>query len=125
MTGTHDTEPLAMWWDAAREDERTAALNLAWFASRRLSNAADTWTPPLRDAFLELAYQTGSNDVFFLMQDLFGWRDRINTPATVTDANWTWRLPLAVDRLQQEPEAIERAGFCRAAALASGPGATA
>ena len=31
------------------------------------------------------------------MQDLFGWRDRINTPATVGPHNWTWRLPWPID----------------------------
>ncbi len=33
------------------------------------------------------------------MQDVFGWRDRINQPATVGDGNWTWRLPWPSDRL--------------------------
>ena len=27
------------------------------------------------------------------VQDVFGWRDRINEPATVNDDNWTFRLP--------------------------------
>jgi 4-alpha-glucanotransferase len=40
---------------------------------------------------------------------VFGWPDRINTPATVTDDNWTWRLPWPVDRLNEEPEAMSRA----------------
>ena len=38
------------------------------------------------------------------VQDVFGWRDRINAPATVTDDNWTWRLPWPVDRLDEEAE---------------------
>ena len=41
------------------------------------------------------------------VQDVFGWRDRINQPATVSDANWTWRLPWPSDRLSTEPEAME------------------
>jgi 4-alpha-glucanotransferase len=122
MTGTHDTESLAAWWDAAQETERVAAFRLPWFAKCGLANHDGEWTEQLRDAFLELAYQTGSNDVFFPMQDVFGWRDRINTPATVGDANWTWRLPLPVDRLLEDSAAIERARFCRAAALAAGRG---
>jgi 4-alpha-glucanotransferase len=40
------------------------------------------------------------------VQDVFGWRDRINQPATVSERNWTWRLPWASDRLSTEPEAI-------------------
>jgi 4-alpha-glucanotransferase len=122
MTGTHDTEALAAWWDAAPQAERTAALYLRGFRERGLVDSAEGWTERLRDAFLELAYHAGSNDVFFPMQDLFGWRDRVNTPATVTAANWTWRLPWPVDRLQEEPAAAERARFCRALARASGRG---
>jgi 4-alpha-glucanotransferase len=112
MTGTHDTEMLAAWWDAAPRAERSSALYLQWFRDRGLTDPSGDWTEPLRDAFLALAYHAGSNDLFIPMQDLFGWRDRINTPATVTDANWTWRLPWPVDRLREEPEATERARFC-------------
>jgi hypothetical protein len=42
------------------------------------------------------------------VQDIFGWRDRINEPATVSDDNWSFRLPWAVDHLEEIPEAIER-----------------
>ena len=42
------------------------------------------------------------------VQDVFGWRDRINQPATVTGRNWTFRLPWAVDTLHDRPEARER-----------------
>jgi len=122
MTGTHDTETLAAWWDAASPAERSAALYLRGCRERGCTDATEGWTERLRDTFLELAYQAGSNDVFFPMQDLFGWRDRINTPATVTPANWSWRLPWPVDRLQEEPAAIERARFCRGLARASGRG---
>jgi 4-alpha-glucanotransferase len=120
MTGTHDTEALAAWWDAAPPAERAAALYLPRFPERGLTDPAEGWTARLRDVFLETAYHAGSDNVFFPIQDLFGWRDRINTPATVTSANWTWRLPWPVDRLQEEPEAAERARFCRALARASG-----
>ena len=47
------------------------------------------------------------------IQDVFGWRDRINTPATVGDDNWTWRLPWASDRLFAEPGAMGIAGQLR------------
>ena len=38
-------------------------------------------------------------------QDVFGWADRINTPATVNDQNWTWRMPWPNERLAFEPGA--------------------
>ena len=42
------------------------------------------------------------------IQDIFGWRDRINEPGTVGDGNWTFRLPWPVDTLDKVPEARER-----------------
>ena len=48
------------------------------------------------------------------IQDIFGWRDRINTPALVNDQNWTWRLPGPVERLMTDPGSLERADALRA-----------
>jgi 4-alpha-glucanotransferase len=53
------------------------------------------------------------------LQDVFGWRERVNTPI-VSDDNWTWRLPYAVESLIADPEAIERARFVHGLAGASG-----
>jgi 4-alpha-glucanotransferase len=47
------------------------------------------------------------------IQDVFGWRDRINQPATVDDRNWSFQLPWRSDRLNDVPEAAERQGFLR------------
>ena len=57
----------------------------------------------LREAMPETLYASGANLMILPIQDVFGWRDRINTPATVGDDNWTWRLPWASDRLFAEP----------------------
>jgi len=54
------------------------------------------------------------------VQDVFGWTDRINTPATVTSDNWTWRLPWPVDTLADQPEPQERAQILRAWAQETG-----
>jgi len=47
--------------------------------------------------------------VMLPLQDVFGWDVRINTPATVTDANWTWRVPVPVDCWRESAEWTERA----------------
>ena len=39
------------------------------------------------------------------VQDVFGWHDRINVPATITPENWTFRLPWPSDDLDTIPEA--------------------
>ena len=63
----------------------------------------------MRDALLESLYGAGSDVVLMPLQDIFGWRDRVNTPAVTSEENWSWRLPWPVDDLLAEPEAIERA----------------
>ena len=122
MTGTHDTPTMAEWWDEAEPAERAAVLTLPSLHAlvRADMTAAREWDARLRDAMLETAFSAGSDDVFFMIHDLFGWRDRVNTPATVGPHNWTWRLPWPVDVWPEMPEAAARAAWCRAAAEASG-----
>ena len=56
---------------------------------------------------------SGSALLLLPVQDVFGWSDRINEPATVEPDNWTFRLPWPCDRLDDE---AERAGAPRRAA---------
>ncbi len=58
-----------------------------------------------REVLLEALYASGANILILPIQDLFGWADRINRPATVGRDNWTWRMPWPVDRLEREPDA--------------------
>jgi 4-alpha-glucanotransferase len=118
-SGTHDTETLAEWWDAAPAAERIAAM--AWPAVQRAGcdpNAA--FDDRLRDALLQTLYDAGSGLVVVPIQDIFGLRDRINTPAVVDDVNWTWRMPWPVDDLEIEPVPRERAACMRRLAADSG-----
>jgi 4-alpha-glucanotransferase len=109
-SGTHDTETLAAWWDGASGDERRkvgelpTVAHIAGGAGLGLSPYSST----VRDALLEALSASGSNVVLNPVQDVFGWRDRINEPATVNDSNWTFRLPWPCDRLDEVPEARER-----------------
>jgi len=109
-SGTHDTEPVAVWWDAATPSERRQVGDLA--SVQRLSGGADLshrrFDTTIRDMLLEVLFASASDVLLVPMQDAFGWRDRINEPATVTDGNWTYRLPWPVDRLDQVAEARER-----------------
>jgi 4-alpha-glucanotransferase len=111
-SSTHDTETLAEWWDTAPAKERAA---IAEIPSLRESGCDPTaeFSDSVRDALLRAICGSGSNLVLVPVQDIFGWRDRINTPAVVDDLNWTWRLPWPVDALAAQPIAQERAGFLR------------
>jgi 4-alpha-glucanotransferase len=113
-TGTHDTEPLVVWWQHASEDERRKVNAIGTI--QRLTNgvgilAADE--PTVRDVILETLFASGSNLLLMPVQDVFGWHDRINQPATVNDDNWTFRLPWLSDRLDDVAEARERQAALR------------
>jgi len=54
-----------------------------------------------------------SEFVILPVQDVFGWADRINTPALVDDANWTWRLPWPVESIEEQPDAARATALLR------------
>jgi 4-alpha-glucanotransferase len=87
-TGTHDIEPLAAMPEGATEGAR--------------------------DAIVRSLLSAGSFLTLLPLQDVFGWTDRINTPAVVDDINWTWRLPWPVDVWLHHDEALARADQLKA-----------
>jgi len=120
LTGTHDTEPLAAWWAEASRGDREAIVALDLFHERGVANPGAPWSGRLRDTFIELVYRSGADAVFLPLQDVFGWFDRVNVPATVGPHNWTWAVPWPVDALHENDEAAERAGFLRWLAASTG-----
>jgi 4-alpha-glucanotransferase len=125
-SGTHDTEPLATWWAAADIAERAAALAIPLVADRlgddvaRLAIDVPELLPAVRDAFIEALMASRACLVLLPVQDVFGWTDRINTPATVNSDNWTWRMPWLNERLPFEPEALSAARRLRVWAVRYG-----
>lgn len=120
MTGTHDTAPLASWWDEAPLHDRWSLFQLPAMQTAGLHDPHEPWSERLRDALLDLAWHAGSAELFVPMADVFGWRDRINLPGTVAASNWTWRLPWPVDTLCQADEPARRARELRALSKAAG-----
>lgn len=82
-TGTHDIEPLAATPEGRSEEGRSAVI--------------------------KSLLASGSVLALMPVQDVFGWTDRINTPAVVDDVNWTWRLPWPVDTWLDREDTIARA----------------
>ena len=109
MTGTHDTEPIAAWWETLTSIERM-----------RFGFELRDFDATVRDAILSRIYHAGSNLVLLPLQDVFGWPDRINQPATISGANWTYALPWPVDEWPAHPDA--QAGAHRLAGLTSQTG---
>jgi 4-alpha-glucanotransferase len=111
-SGTHDTEPMVIWWEGAPREEKEAVLAIPSIRERLTNEdtaaAVDATTLPhaVREAMLESLHASGSNLLILPIQDVFGWRDRINQPATVSGENWTWRIPWPSDRMRTEPAAM-------------------
>jgi 4-alpha-glucanotransferase len=95
-SGTHDTETLAAWWDTLPQADRDSVLSLPAISPHLVPGEDGVVTAIIRGLLA-----SGSRYVILPIQDLFGWRDRINTPATVDEANWSWRLPWPVDALNE------------------------
>ena len=118
-SGTHDTEPLVIWWESAPPDERQAVLDMTALRERLAdedrSRALEARELPhvMREALLEILFASGSDLLILPIQDVFGWRHRINQPATVGSENWTWRLPWPCDRMSTEAQAMAIAGQLR------------
>ena len=93
-TGTHDTDTLVEWWNGLTSSERAAVLRVI---------APDGEQPPdwpeVHRSILRCLYESGSALAIVPIQDLFGWPDRINVPATLGADNWSYRLPMATHEL--------------------------
>lgn len=118
-SGTHDTEPMVIWWEGASAEEKEAVLAIPSVRVRLTeedrSHALQAPGLPdaVRHALIETLYASGAAILILPIQDVCGWRDRINQPATVGASNWTWRLPWPSDRMSSEPEAAAVAARLR------------
>jgi len=108
VTGTHDTESLATWWEGLSQWEREQQLNQPALQRLRRPDQG-RFTPRTKSALLELAYSANSDALLTPITDALGRPDRMNTPGTVGPHNWTWRLPWTIDQLFTEPEPVATA----------------
>jgi 4-alpha-glucanotransferase len=117
-SGTHDTSALATWWSAELDDDgRRRLTEVPVFAALR--EAGPAFTPAVHEGLVDGLYAAGSDTALLVVQDVFGTTERINTPATVGDHNWTYRLPLTVEALAG-PVGRQRAAWLRAIARRHG-----
>jgi 4-alpha-glucanotransferase len=117
-TGTHDTEPLTAWWHAQPVGERekfVRSLKLEGQVNprRMLEESA-------RFAILALLYTAPSRLVIIPIQDLFGWSARINRPGTISAWNWTYRIPLTLERMRRSRAIQSDVAKLREIAIRSG-----
>jgi 4-alpha-glucanotransferase len=113
---------MVVWWTQASREERSMVSQLptvSTFAGGR-ALVEEPYDPFVRDTLLASLFAAGSDLLLMPIQDVFGWSDRINEPATVNDLNWTTRLPWPIDRFDDVADARERRDQLRAWSVASG-----
>jgi 4-alpha-glucanotransferase len=117
--GTHDTSPVAVWWEALPREEREAVKKLPLLAPHA-KELGPAFTPEVHRALVTQICAAGSELVLFLLQDVLGTRDRINTPGTTGASNWTYRLPAPVEDLARDPHVAAATSMVRERLAQSG-----
>ncbi|HKM98968.1 MAG TPA: 4-alpha-glucanotransferase [Candidatus Binataceae bacterium] len=117
-TGTHDTETLATWWERQSAAEREKLVEALEIRDRADPNRPLDETG--LDAILRSLYASPARLVVPPIQDLFGWNDQINRPGTISDTNWSYRLPFALEQRGKNSQIQSRVGKLRALAVDSG-----
>jgi 4-alpha-glucanotransferase len=115
--GTHDTPPVRVWWEGLDAAQRAAVCKLMPSDAVKSERA---FSPAVHSALLDLLSGSGSELALLMMQDVLAVGDRINTPGTVNDENWTYRLPAPIEDLAQRPEVTAPMARVRASLEASG-----
>jgi len=87
-TSTHDTETVRGWWETMDIRERA---NIWEMISAQKTDGNVPWTPETQRAILRRVLGSSSALVMFSWQDIIGTTDRVNTPGTVGEENWTYR----------------------------------
>jgi 4-alpha-glucanotransferase len=105
MLGNHDTAPIRAVIAGWSSDKRTAwvrhlATTLQLSPAQRDDIAATDGM--LATAMLAEAFACDAENVSIFWADLFGEVERFNAPGTVSDENWSLRLPADCDRLLDE-----------------------
>ena len=102
---THDTDTTAEWYDGITAEERT---RLAAVVGRGELDPSAKFDDRVRDAVLRATYSSSSMLSMTMFQDALGTRERINVPGTVADSNWSYRMAVDIEALDQDNRTTER-----------------
>lgn len=110
---THDTAPIGAWWPEFSAEDRAELEAL-------MHVGADASEDERWRGLMSLLLSARSSLALILAPEILGESRRINTPGTVDDKNWTYRLPMAIEDLHDDPHAKYRMHVLRELATASG-----
>lgn len=107
-TSTHDTETLRGWWETEVPWERAHIWEMI---SAQKTDGNVPFTLDTERAILGRVLSSASALTLFSWQDIIGTLDRINTPGTVGENNWTYRseyTPAEAERVYAAQLALYR-----------------
>ncbi len=87
-TSTHDTETVRGWWETENPSERAHIWEMI---SAQKTDTGAPWNLDTQRAILRRVLASASAITMFSWQDIIGTLDRVNTPGTVGENNWTYR----------------------------------
>ncbi len=100
-TGTHDTSTLLAWWQEMSLELRRNFLGLLDVLD--VHSLESDFSEILQHRVLDLLLGSPSKLVIFPIQDILLEEDRINIPGTVGPHNWSYRMPILLSVLDQDP----------------------
>ena len=108
---THDHDPLKAMWEQITRDAaepngdyaRYELRILCEYAGVPVEQAPREFTEEVHLALLRALFNSNSWLAVLMITDLFGRRERFNSPGVASGANWTQRMHAPVAELESEP----------------------
>ncbi|ACC97943.1 4-Alpha-glucanotransferase [Elusimicrobium minutum Pei191] len=94
---THDTETLKGWWESIPLADRADVWEMI---SGVKTDGIIPFTQEIQEQILRRLMNSGSSIVMLSIQDIVGIADRINTPGTVSNQNWTFRFDAMPENIE-------------------------
>ncbi len=87
-TSTHDTEPMNSWWKTIDEKEKRMFVSMIKGSDKNIPSTYEKIKKEVNEKLLS----SPSKIVITYIPDIIASDERINTPATVGNHNWTYRI---------------------------------
>ncbi len=100
-TGTHDTTPLAVWWNELSVSERSSLLFM--LDKENPLSPEILFLEKLHQLIISRLLSASSVMAILPFQDILGLSDEINRPGTISEKNWCYRMPENIDSLCDHP----------------------
>lgn len=98
-TSTHDTETLRGWWETMDINERR---NIWEMISAQKTDGNVPFNLDTQRLMLKRVLDSASALTLFAWQDITGTLERVNTPGTVGDQNWTYRSDVTPEEAREK-----------------------